>query len=81
MRAGRGRRCLCASDDHHQEFVGADERDRWRRRHDGTDRAMAKAVGDVAASVATMLKPSSHRASVGMGTLRRAESSITIELA
>ena len=34
-----------------------------------------------AASVATMPNPSSHRASPGTRTFRRAESSITIELA
>jgi hypothetical protein len=33
------------------------------------------------AASATMPKPSSHRASAGTGILRRAESSITIELA
>jgi hypothetical protein len=35
----------------------------------------------LAASVATMPRPSSHRASAGTGTFRCAESSITIELA
>jgi hypothetical protein len=35
----------------------------------------------IAASVAAMPKPSSHRASPGTATFRRAESSITIELA
>jgi hypothetical protein len=34
-----------------------------------------------AARVAMMPKPSSHRASAGTGTSRRAESSMTIELA
>jgi hypothetical protein len=35
----------------------------------------------LAASVAAMPNPRSHRASTGTGFLRRAESSITIELA
>jgi hypothetical protein len=35
----------------------------------------------LAASVAAMPRPSSHRASAGTGTLRRAESSITMDLA
>jgi hypothetical protein len=35
----------------------------------------------LAASVAAIPRPSSHRASGGTGTFRRAESSITIELA
>ena len=35
----------------------------------------------LAASVAATPRPSSHRASAGTGVLRRAESSITIELA
>jgi hypothetical protein len=35
----------------------------------------------LAASVAAMLRPTSHRASAGTGILRRGESSITIELA
>jgi hypothetical protein len=35
----------------------------------------------LAASVAATPKPSSHRASAGTGLFRRAESSITIELA
>ena len=34
----------------------------------------------LAVSVSTITKPSSHRASMGTGTARRAESSITIEL-
>jgi hypothetical protein len=42
---------------------------------------VAKAVRHVSRDVAAMLTPSSHRARAGTGTFRRAESSITIELA
>jgi hypothetical protein len=48
---------------------------------DGTGRAVPQAVATFAASVAAMPRPGSHRASPGTGDFRRAESSITIELA
>lgn len=34
-------------DDHHQELVGADQRDRWPRGHNSAGKAMAQAVGNV----------------------------------
>jgi hypothetical protein len=51
------------------------------RDHCRADQPMAQAVGNVRRRVAAMPSPSSHRARVGTGILRRAESSITIELA
>jgi hypothetical protein len=51
------------------------QRDRRPRGHCRADRPCAT----LAASVATMPRPRSHRASAGTGTLRRAKSSITIE--
>jgi hypothetical protein len=47
----------------------------------GTDEAVAQAVSNVGREGRAMPKPRSHRASAGTGLLRRAESSITIELA
>ena len=44
-------------------------------------RPWPKPWATLAASVAAMPSPRSHRASAGTGVLRRAESSITIELA
>ena len=43
----RERERLDATDGDHQEFIGADEGDRWPRGHGGTDQAVAQAVGDV----------------------------------
>jgi hypothetical protein len=48
--------------------------------HSRSDQAMAKAMS-VAESVAAIPKPRSHRVNAGTGVSRRAESSITIELA
>jgi hypothetical protein len=37
MRAGRNRWRLRATNDHHQEFIRADQRDRWPRADGGAD--------------------------------------------
>lgn len=36
---------LGTPDNHHEEFVGADKRDRWPRGHQGTDGTVPQAVG------------------------------------
>jgi hypothetical protein len=81
MRAGRVRRRLRAADDHHQELVRADERDRRPRGHSRTDETVARPWVTFAQASREWLRQSSHRASAGTRTLRWAESSITIELA
>ena len=69
----------------HRQLAAADRvgDDPGRAAHLGPQREdVADGAGATfAASVAAMPKPSSHRASAGTGILRRAESSITIELA
>ena len=47
MRARRGRRRLRATNDHHQELIRTDERDRRPRGDSGADDAVAQAVGNV----------------------------------
>ena len=69
-------RYLGTADDHHEEFVRAHQRDRWPRGHRRAGRPWPRPWATLAASVATMPSPSSHRASAGTGVLRRAESSI-----
>jgi hypothetical protein len=81
MRTRRSRRRLRATNDHHQEFIRADEGDRRPRAHDGTDEAVTQAVGDVRGQGRMMPTLSSHLASAGTRPPRRAESSITIERA
>jgi hypothetical protein len=80
-RRERGRWCLSAADDHHQDLVGADQRDRWPRRHSRAYKAMAQAAGDVCGQRRDNANPISHRASAGTPAPSCVESSITIELA
>jgi hypothetical protein len=82
MRAGRGCQRLRAANDHHQEFIRSDQRDRRPRRHRRAHRPVPEAVRHVGRERRRDTQaPSRHRASAGTGAFRRAESSITIELA
>jgi len=81
-RCSRGSRHLSRADDHHEELVRADQRECPPRRHRGTDQAMPQAMGHVGreghrdTQAKELPRQPGHR-----GTLRCAESSITIELA
>jgi hypothetical protein len=75
------RRHPSATDDHHQQFAGADECDRSHGATAAPARPWPRPWAMFAARVAAMPTPSSHHARAGTGTLRRAESSSTIELA
>jgi hypothetical protein len=79
---GYAARCrLRTADNHHEQFVGADQCDRRPRGHHRTCRHVPSPWATLAASVAAMPGPRSHRANAGTGVFRRAKSSITIELA
>jgi hypothetical protein len=71
---------LARADDHHEQFVRADQCHRWPRSHCGADQAMPEAVGDVHRERGRVRSLSSHRASDGTSTPRRHESSMTIRL-
>ena len=75
------RRNLGTADDHHEQLVRADQRNRGPRGHPAPATPWPRPCTTLAASVVAMPRPSSHRASAGTGVLRPAESSITIELA
>ena len=76
-----GSRCLGRADDHHEQLVRADQRDRRPRGHRRARQAVPETVGDIRRQRRRDTSPSSHRASPGTATFRRAQSSITIELA
>ena len=65
-----GSRYLDSANDHHEQLVRADQRDRQPRGH--THQAVPDAMGDVGRERRRDAGPSSHCASAGTGTFRRA---------
>ena len=77
----RTRRHLARADDHHEQLVRADQRDRRPRSDNGTRRPMAKAVRHVGRERRRDPQAQQPPRQRWTRTFRRAESSITIELA
>jgi hypothetical protein len=75
------RRSSGGADDHHEQLMGADQCDRRPRGHRGTRQAIAQAVCHVGRKRCGDPSLSSHLARAGTGAFRRAESSVTIEVA
>ena len=72
---------LGTADDHHEYFVRTDQRNRRPRGDRGACQAMAQSVRDVGCESRRNPEARSQRTSAGTCVARRAESSITIELA